>query len=199
MKFIAVRINADIRKKNCYSKFPSVKDYERIWLNGPDNGFHECLNFKNFKGTIKGYLPPTGKKDIPNEPFGIIFLTPKTNTLLEQSNQIIGIQVKCQYLKQDVVRTSVPAKLNKYLKGKNALLTYNYVAPYDSSMLFKNKIDNASEVLVPAYEHDGKIWTRHSIKAISEQNLPKVLKLIEQNLSADEKIQWQNTFKGISQ
>ncbi|MBR2089207.1 MAG: HNH endonuclease [Fibrobacter sp.] len=192
MKFIAVRINADTREKGKYSDFPSEEVYKTIWGRNAQNGFHECVNFKNFGGKIEGYLPPTGRKYIPNEPFGIIFLTPKTNTPKNQANRIIGLQIQCMSLNQDVERKSkfIPKNLRLYLKKKNSSLTFNYTAPFNRCILFKNAIENASEILVPSSENNGKIWMRSAIKPISEQNLSNVLSIIEQNLAVDEKKQW---------
>ena len=50
MRFFAVRIQPDVRKKESdrYVAYPSPKEYDHVWHSGKQDGFHECVNFKNF-------------------------------------------------------------------------------------------------------------------------------------------------------
>lgn len=196
MKFIAVRINVDSREKNRYSEFPKKAEYNKIWKNAPQNGFHECVNFKNFRGKILGYMPPTGHMNIPEGLFGIIFVTPKTKTPIDQKDKIIGIQINCKFLGEYKNRNkNVPDDLASFLKRKNAELTYNYTAPFETSILLTNPIGNASEILIPSNGDRRKIWMRPAIKPISDKNLLKVLQIIERNLTKTENRQWKKMMK----
>ena len=191
MKFIAVRINADPRtkKEDRYSKYPSIEEYQSVWNKKAQNGFHECVNFKKYGKKIMGYLPPTGRKNIPDGYFGIVFLTPKTKTPKGLNDQIIGVQINCKYLGEYRERNNVPDKLKNFLKKKNAL-TYNYIAPFEDSILFETPIGGASEILVPADENNGKVWSRTAIRQISEGNILHAIKTIGNNLTVADKKRW---------
>lgn len=195
MQFIAVRINADARLGDeRYSSFPSVSYYKDVWKNSPQDGFHECVNFKNFKGKIKGYLPPTGHCHIPSEPFGIIFVTAKTATRQDLKDRIIGIQINCQRLPEGAVRTDVPRKLKEFLGKKNEL-TFHYIAPYEHSLLFSHPIENGSELLQPSDDRNGNVWTRISVQPILEQNLPHIFATIRKTLIGKERKKWDDLIK----
>ena len=79
MRFFAVKIQPDVRKNesNRYVEFPTPEEYDHIWHAGDQDGFHECVNFTNFNGKIKGYIPPSMKKLPENEPFGLVFISSK--------------------------------------------------------------------------------------------------------------------------
>lgn len=197
MIFFAVRINADPReKKQRYQTFPNRDDYEKVWKNGPQNGFHECVNFENFEGQVQGYLPPRSKDYIrsrlskTSEPFGIIFLTPKTKTCKDLKDQIIGIQLNCKILENEKKRKGVPNELKKYLSGENAL-TYHYTAPYKESLLFSQPVGNASECLQPKADRKGKVWCRGAIQQISDKHLRRIFDIIKRNLNEREQNKWE--------
>ena len=194
MQFIAVRINADTRKEQQYSEFPNAKIYQDVWENRPQNGFHECVNFKDFNGKIKGYLPPTGRCYIPQEPFGIFFVTAKTDTPCELKDKIVGVQVNCLILPEETERKDVPQGLKKYL-GKQHSLTYHYTAPSKHTLLFKNTIDDASELLLPKKDRNGKIWSRISIQPILENNIPNIFATIRNSLTPQEQKKWDKLMK----
>ena len=196
MQFIAVRINADARSDDeRYSSFPNVNYYKEVLKNSPQNGFHECVNFKNFKGKIKGYLPPTGKCYIPSGIFGIIFLTPKTATRQDLKDRIIGIQLNCQKLSKETDREDVPKQLKEHL-GKKHKLIYHYIAPYEQSLLFEHPLKGGSELLQPSKDRQsGKTWTRVSIQPIPEQNLPHIFATIRKTLVGKERERWDDLIK----
>lgn len=194
MQFIAVRINADSRTEDRYSEFPEVDFYKNVWENSPQNGFHECVNFKNFDGKIKGYLPPSGHSLIPLEPFGIIFVTAKTKTPKELRDKIIGIQVNCLKLPDKVERNDVPLALKEYL-GKKNKLTYHYTAPSQQALLFSKSIDGGSELLQPSRDRRDIAWKRISIQPILEKNLPNIFAKIKKSLTPRELKKWEELMK----
>lgn len=198
--FLAVRVNADPRKGGRYSKFPTKEEYKEIWDSSPMNGFHECVNFKRFKGKcIKGYLPPTGfKKYVPNEPFAVVFVTAKTKTDPKLANKIIGIQLNCTKTPHTMNRNNdeIPSDLRSYLNNKGSNLTYNYTAPHECSILFSKYIDDGSEAIFPKADN-GKTWSRPAIKPISEKNIPAILNKIENEISKEDKKQWNHIKKFI--
>ena len=194
MQFVAVRINADSRTEERYSAFPDVKFYKKVWENSPQDGFHECVNFKNFGGNIKGYLPPTGHCHIPSTPFGIIFVTAKTATRQDLKDRIIGIQINCQKIPEGAVRTDVPRKLKEFLGKKNELI-YHYIAPYEHSLLFSHPVENGSELLQPSEDRNGNTWTRISIQPILDKNLPHIFATIRKTLIDKEREKWDDLIK----
>ena len=187
MRFFAVRIQPDVRKKvaDRYVKYPSVEEYEHVWNSGGQDGFHECVNFKNFKGKIKGYVPPKGASLPVDEKFGLIFLTNKANKKesikCNLYDSIIGIQVGCSKASSPCVRDDVPMALKRYLKKYATPLEYHYTALYDNSVLLETPIDNASELMFPKEENNGYVWMQNPgpVREIKPNNLLEVLTKID--------------------
>lgn len=203
MKFIAVRINPDTRKNGNYSRYPKDDEYDDIWRKSSQNGFHECVNFKSKRGIIKGYLPPNSAgsldKCVPDEPFGIIFLTLGGKTKERNDNmynKIVGIQINCKKIRQSKKRSDVPNGLKRYL-GNDALC-YHYTALGVNSLLLSNPIGNASELVRPAAREKNKdVWKRGAIKLIDENNIFRVLNVIEGNLTKQERLKWKEMMVGV--
>lgn len=204
MKFFAIKIQPDIRKnkKDRYVEYPSTQEYERIGLYNTDqDGFHECVNFRNYNGVIKGYIPPQGAKLPEEDPFIFIYITSKANE--EESircgmyDRIIGVQVGCRLVKE-TERKDVPVKLRKFIKeNRFGPLCYEYEAPYEDSILFKNSIENASEIIFPKEEHKGKSWCSRPVREI-KKHLLDVIDVIDSNIHQSQRSQWEKIKKQIS-
>jgi 5-methylcytosine-specific restriction endonuclease McrA len=173
------------KKADRYVKYPSVEEYKHIWNSGGQDGFHECVNFKNFNGKIKGYVPPRGASLPEDEKFGLIFLTSKANKK-ESINcnlydSIIGIQVGCFKTSSPSVRDDVPIVLKRYLKRHATPLEYHYTVLYDNSILLENPIEEASELIFPKEKNDGKVWMQAPgpVREIKPSHLPEVLTKID--------------------
>ena len=69
-------------------------------------------------------------------------------------------------------------------------MTYNYIAPFEDSILFEAPIGGASEILVPADENNGKVWSRTAIRQISEGNILHAIKTIGNSLTVADKKRW---------
>ncbi len=186
MRFFAVRIQPDVREKaNRYVEYPSVKEYEYIWNSGNQDGFHECVNFKNFKGEIKGYLPPSKVTPPMGEKFGLIFLTSKAkrkeSKKLQLFDSVIGIQVGCSKSSSPCLRNDVPIDLKRYLKRHATPLEYHYTTLYDNSILLESPIEDASELLFPKDENNGRVWMQAPgpVREIEPNRLHEILTKID--------------------
>ena len=215
MKMYAVRIQSDIRKNQSerYSKYPLAEEYDQVWRPdvenraGLQNGFHECVNFKNFDGKILGYLPPKPGYDSDwiedDESVCFVFVTNKSRiskkraTELGLFDSIVGIQVGCKmvwggednewfWLEHD----DVPPDLQKYLdekslenEGKRGVynLRYHYTCPFGNSLLFFRPIPNASEKIFPRKEHNGCVWGVNAVREIKIKP-ERVIKAIDSQL-----------------
>ncbi|WP_073156543.1 triacylglycerol lipase [Fibrobacter sp. UWH5] len=98
-------------QKNRYQEYPLWEEYDHVWRPeiknrvGLQNGFHECVNFKNFEGQIQGYLPPKPGGDSDwiddNDEVCFVFVTNKSRISKAEAENlglydaIIGIQVGC--------------------------------------------------------------------------------------------------------
>jgi len=200
MKMYAVRIQADLRpnQTNRYQEYPLWEEYDHVWRPeiknrvGLQNGFHECVNFKNFEGQIQGYLPPKPGGDSDwiddDDEVCFVFVTNKSRISKAEAENlglydtIIGIQVgccmtwgvdcdNCFWLE----RNDVPPDLQEYL-DKNSLkdfgkkgvhnLTYHYTCPSENSLLLSRPIPNASEKIFPRKEHNDCVWGVNSVREI---------------------------------
>lgn len=187
MKIFAIRVQPDTRTtiSDRYVEYPTPKEYERIWDNGSQNGFHECVNFRNFDKKIKGYMPPSKVKPSLDEPFVLIYVTSKAKNKESIScglyDRIIGIQAGCQRIKPQK-RTDVPPRLQNYIKENDGdPLTYEYEAPYELSILLKNPIENASEIIFPKKSPNSHPWGNLAIREIKD-NLSNVIDTIDLNI-----------------
>ncbi len=203
MKFFAVRIQPDVRKKESdrYVEFPSPKEYDHIWHSGKQDGFHECVNFRNFKGKIKGYLPPSTTKLPENELFGLVFISSKANE--EESipyqmyDRILGIQVNCKKIEKRN-RENVPLDLKNYIEKANAsALDYDYETSFDNSILLKTYIENAAELIFPRIEHNGHTWGSGPIREI-HNHLFDLITVIDKKLHPSQITLWEKIKKIIS-
>lgn len=186
MRFFAVRIQPDVREKAYrYVEYPSVNEYEHIWNSGEQDGFHECVNFKNFNGKIKGYLPPSKVIPPTGEKFGLIFLTNKArrreSKRLQLFDSIIGIQVGCSKTTSPCPRNDVPIALERYLKRHATPLEYHYTVLYDNSILLETPIEDASELTFPKDQNGGKVWMQAPgpVREIEQNRLFDVLTEID--------------------
>ena len=185
MKIFVVALNADTRGVNeRYQEFPkSYNEYNNILGKNPSgNGFHECVNFREYYDQVYGYFQAWRNKSIrnPNEEFLLISITYKKRNSL--SNKIIGIQAGCRYQaidnKYGIPRDDVPPTLYNELKKKLSPLTYHYTCPSKYSLLFSEQIDDAVKVIFGKDE-----WNRPSIKEIDETRLPAIMDVIDRHLS----------------
>ncbi len=204
MKCFAIKIQPDVRKKktNRYTEYPSPNEYAHIGLlNTDQDGFHECVNFRNCEGKIKGYIPPHGAKLPEEEPFVFVYITSKANEkeaiLCGMYDRIIGVQVGCRLVKE-TKRKDVPAKLQKYIEEKRfGPLCFKYEALYKNSILFKNTIENASEIIFPKEEHKDKSWCSRPVREIKD-HLLDVIDVIDANIHQSQRSQWECIKKQIS-
>lgn len=203
MRFFAVKIQPDVRKNesNRYVEFPTPEEYDHIWHAGDQDGFHECVNFKNFNGKIKGYIPPSVKKLPENEPFGLVFISSKANEkesiLCKMYDRILGIQIDCRKIKKRY-REKVPHDLKKYIEEENASpLDYDYETSFDNSIFFKTNIENAAELIFPRIEHKGFPWGSGSVREI-HNHLFDIITVIDKNLHPSQITLWEKIKKTIS-
>lgn len=215
MKLYAVRIQADTREDqfNRYREYPSPEVYDSIWRPnienrlGLQNGFHECVNFKNFDGQIQGYLPPKpgGDSDWIDEDDVVcfIFVTNKSRVSQKKAMElglfdaIVGVQIGCKIVwneKDDgwewFERTGVPIDLQQYLdenslknEGREGVhnLRYHYICPYENSLLLNRPIPNASEKIFPRKEHNNHVWGVNAVREIKIKP-ERVIKAIDASL-----------------
>lgn len=215
MKMYAVRIQADTRKiqSQRYCEYPLSDEYDQVWRPdiksriGLQNGFHECVNFKDFYGEILGYLPPKPGRDSDwiddDEVVCFVFVTNKSRiskkraTELGLYDSIVGVQVGCQMVWGEgnddwfwLERDDVPPELQGYLdnkclehkKEKGAYnLMYHYKCSYENSLLFKRPIPNASEKIFPRKEHNDCVWGMNAVREIKKKP-ERVIKAIDQQL-----------------
>lgn len=202
MRFFAVKIQPDVRKKESdrYVEFPSPEEYEHIWRSGSQDGFHECVNFKNFEGKIKGYLPPSDTKLPEKELFGLVFVSSKANEeeaiQCKMYDRVLGIQVYCKKIEKRC-REYVPLDLKKYIEKENAsALDYDYETSFDNSILLKTTIENASELIFPRIEHNGYPWGNRAVREI-RNHLFDLISVIEKKLHPSQITLWENIKKNI--
>ena len=225
MKLFAVRIQADTREdqSNRYKEYPSPAVYDLVWRPdiknrvGLQNGFHECVNFKNFNGKIQGYLPPKpgGNSDWINEDDVVcfIFLTNKSKVSQKRAvelglyDSIIGIHVGCRLVwkgtgneRRWFERPDIPQDLQDYLdqksfemEGKKGLynLHFQYECPFENSLMLENPILDASEEIFPRAEHNNHVW---GIMAVREIKIKpeRVISLLDQKIGRTrQKGKWQ--------
>ena len=215
MKLYAVRIQADTREdqSNRYREYPSPDVYDSIWRPdienrlGLQNGFHECVNFKNFDGQIQGYLPPkpSGDSDWIDEDDVVcfIFVTNKSRVSQKRAMEIglfdaiVGVQVGCKVVWKETddgwewfERTSVPIELQQYLDEKSLKnegsegvynLRYHYICPFENSLLLNRPISNASEKIFPRKEHNNRVWGVNAVREIKIKP-ERVIKAIDAKL-----------------
>lgn len=231
MKLYAVRIQADTREDqiNRYREYPSPEVYDSIWRPdlenrlGLQNGFHECVNFKNFDGKIQGYLPPKpgGDSDWINEDDVVcfIFVTNKSPVSRDLAKElglfdaIVGIQVGCKIVWKETddewdwfERTDVPPELQQYLDKKSLQnegregvynLRYHYRCPYENSLLLNRPIPNASEIIFPRKEHDNRVWGVNAVREI-KITPERVIKTIDTKLEGKNQYStWKNLKRKI--
>lgn len=186
MKIFVVALNADTRGVNeRYQEFPkSYKEYKNILGEKPSgNGFHECVNFREYHDQVYGYFQAWRNKSIrnPNEEFLLISVTYKKRNSF--SNKIIGIQAGCRYQAVDniygIPRDDVPPTLYNELKKKLSPLTYHYACPSKYSLLLSKQINDAVKVVFGKDE-----WKRPSIKEIDEKRWPAIVKIIDMHFSS---------------
>ena len=193
MKFFAIRIQPDVRENQAdrYTEFPTLDEYKHIWNSGQkrQDGFHECVNFKNFNGKIEGYIPPNRVSIPANEKIAFIFLTNKANKKESKKynlfDTIIGIQVGCHLTSQPCPRKDVPTELQKYLKKNASPLEYHYTTSYKNSILLENPIENASELIFPKSIYKST-WSMYpgSVREINNDSiLFEVLSRIDYSIS----------------
>ena len=212
MKLYAVRIQSDIREDQSkrYSEYPSADEYNLIWRPdienriGLQNGFHECVNFKDFEGEILGYLPPKPGHDSDwiddDEMVCFVFVTNKSRLSKKRATElglydtIVGIQVGCQMVWGEsddewfwFERDDVPPELQKYLDNKcleheqekgSFNLIYHYKCSYENSLLFERPIQNASEKIFPRKEHHDCVWGVNAVREIKIKP-ERVIKMID--------------------
>lgn len=202
MRFFAVKIQPDVRKKESdrYVEFPSPKEYEHIWRSGSQDGFHECVNFKNFKGKIKGYLPPSDTKLPEKELFGLVFVSSKANEeeaiQCKMYDRVLGIQVYCKKIRKRY-REKVPHNLKNYIEEENASpLDYDYETSFDNSILLKTTIENASELIFPRIEHHGYPWGNRAVREI-RNHLFDLISVIEKKIHPSQITLWENIKNNI--
>lgn len=231
MKLYAVRIQADTREDqfNRYREYPSPEVYDSIWRPdienrlGLQNGFHECVNFKNFDGQIQGYLPPkpNGDSDWIDEDDVVcfIFVTNKSRVSRKRAMElglfdaIVGVQVDCKIVWKETddewewfERTDVPPVLQRYLDGKSLQnegkkgmynLMYHYTCPYENSLLLNCPIPNASEKIFPRREHNDCVWGVNAVREIKIKP-ERVIKAIDAKLEGTSQYpKWKNLKRKI--
>ena len=202
MRFFAVRIQPDVRKKESdrYVVYPSPKEYDHIWHSGEQDGFHECVNFKNFNGKIKGYIPPSGANLPETEPFGLVFVSSKANEKesipFKMYDRILGIQVNCRKVEKSF-RENVPHNLKKYIEKENgSALDYDYETSFDNSILFKTTIENAAELVFPRIEHYGYTWGPGSVREI-HNHLFDIITVIDKTIHPTQVALWNRIKRSI--
>lgn len=233
MKMYTVRIQADLRadKTKRYQEYPSPEEYDHVWRpeiinrSGLQNGFHECVNFKNFNGKIKGYLPPKPGYDSDwiddDDEVCFVFVTNKSPVSKAQATKlglfdvIVGIQVGCHMVWGENgdgwfwhERKGVPSDLKEYLKEKSLEkegqdgvynLVYHYVCPYENSLLFNRPIPEASEKIFPRKEHNNCVWGVNSVREIKLKP-ERVIKAIDEQLEGTNQYsRWKTLKKKICQ
>ena len=202
MRFFAVKIQPDVRENesNRYVEFPTPEEYEHIWRSGSQDGFHECVNFKNFKGKIKGYLPPSDTKLPEKELFGLVFVSSKANEeeaiQCKMYDRVLGIQVYCKKIRKRY-REKVPHNLKNYIEEENASpLDYDYETSFDNSILLKTTIENASELIFPRIEHHGYPWGNRAVREI-RNHLFDIITVIDEKIHPTQIALWKSIKKSI--
>ena len=212
MKLYVVRIQADTREDqfNRYREYPSPEVYDSIWR--PDienrsslqNGFHECVNFKNFNGKIQGYLPPKPGGDSDwiedDDVVCFIFVTNKSYVSRDLAKKmglfdaIVGIQVGCKKVWKEndnerewYKRIDVPEDLQGYINQKSvengALdLYYQYECPFENSLWIEQPILNAAEILFPRAEHKNRVWGMNAVREI-KLNPRRILQYLNRKMA----------------
>ena len=200
MKMYAVRIQSDIRENQSqrYREYPTASEYEQVWRpdiqnrRGLQNGFHECVNFKDFNGKILGYLPPKPGHDSDwiddDDSVCFVFVTNKSRVSKERATElglydsIVGVQVGCQMVWGECddgwfwfERDDVPFNLQQYLDEKSLQnegrkgvhnLMFHYTCPYENSFLLNHPIPNASEKIFPRKKHNNRVWGVNAVREI---------------------------------
>lgn len=212
MKMYAVRIQPDIRddQSKRYNEYPTADEYDRVWRPdienrvGLQNGFHECVNFKDFDGNILGYLPPKPGYDSDwiddDDTVCFVFVTNKSRISKERAKKInlfdsiVGVQVGCHMIWDGddgewcwFERDDVPPQLQQYLdensmknEGRKGVynLKYHYTCLYENSLLLNHPIPNASEKIFPRKEHNNCVWGVNAVREIKTKP-ERVIKAID--------------------
>jgi len=164
MKIFVVRLNPDPRIGKSYSKYPTLKEYEKIHKASPMNGFHEAVNFLSESGVVRGYLPPGHLNEMKtSDEFALITITAKTAK--QNGDMIYGIQSGCKY-----VGNSVRTGGNK--SSKKLELTYHYSCPAELSLLFDKPMKNARNLVLT----NSRNWGQRPTYVTTKRNFKKIIK-----------------------
>lgn len=185
MKIFVVRLSPDLRNCTPYSKYPSKTEYTNNHSQSSMDGFHEAVNFLSERGTIYGYLPPRHSKTLRNgEPFCLVSITAKMAKT--GGDQIIGIQVGCQY-------TGGIVRQNKLKEVDAPELTYHYECSDSLSLLLGNPIPNARKIILK-YED---LWIRGPVKELGKKSAHYLINEIENSIQNDNELRKFNTLKSL--
>jgi len=175
MKTFIVRLNPDTRGGLPYSKYPTVKEYERIHNSSPMDGFHEAINFRSESGAIRGYLPPKHLASMRDgEQFTLITITAKTAK--KDGDLLIGIQAGCKYVGQ-TLRTGKDSV-------KSLKLVWHYTCPESLSLLVDEPISGARALVLGSKG----TWVRGPTFELRRPAIDRLMEAIKPSISIKEKV-----------
>lgn len=173
MRTFAVRLNPDPRKGPWYSKYPTQREYDRIFKEAAMNGFHEAVNYLDEDGLVRGYLPPRHLRALRDgEPFVLITVT--ASGAQKDGDVIVGVQANCQYL-----GPGDGEGLSRLGGPHNAAdITFHYSCPSRLSLLFTRPLQGARALLLARSQN----WNQGPTKELTKADI--AVQVIEEGIHA---------------